>query len=106
MLIDMGIIDMRGKLYQPSNGTEGGGFLEHYCTNCFYDEFSRTGNENDRICDIISRAMCFDLSDPGYPKEWIFGENNRPTCTKFRDYTKGEPEVIDPKQINLFGGSK
>lgn len=96
------LVDMKGKPYCPSNGTEGEGFLEHYCANCFHDDYSRTGNEGERSCDIILRAMVFGIKDPEYPKEWVFAENNVPTCTKFWDYTKGEPPVIDPKQTNLF----
>lgn len=96
-LIEMGDHDMRGKPYCPSNGSEGDGFMEAYCYKCFYEDGDKEGT-----CQILSDAMSYFMDEEGYPVEWIFGQDNYPTCTKFWDVTKGEPPINDPNQANLF----
>lgn len=101
-----------GSSYRPSNGTEGMFFTGKFCDNCIHEKFSHTGNMGDLCCDILSNTMCFDQSDPEYPKEWIYDENGKPTCTAhvFWDWgtDNGEgngfnepppPEPFNPNQL-------
>lgn len=39
-------------------------------------------------CDIMLRTMAFDIGDPDYPSEWIYGEDG-PTCTAFEEVEGG-----------------
>lgn len=70
-----------GKLYSPSNGIEGEMFMEEYCYQCDKDsEYQLTGESG---CEILSRALCFNIKNERYPKEWIYNDNGQPTCTAF-----------------------
>lgn len=77
--------------YQPSNGTEGESFICHWCGNC-----ARSGapNRPDDAghelmgCSITGMTMAFDVDDPEYPKEWVYGADG-PMCTAF--IPEGEP---------------
>lgn len=98
------------KKYRPSNGTEGMWFMECHCFQCIHE------NPNPELkpkCDIITASMCFDVNEKEYPKEWIYGEDGKPTCTKFfkwdwgndgdpndRDNPKA-PIPEDPNQLCL-----
>jgi hypothetical protein len=102
------------KSYQPSNGTEGWFFECKFCDNCTKDKQRHTNDTNDPSCEILLSAMCFDINEPEYPKEWIYNDKNEPTCTAFkyhnwRDPFTGElilPEEIeqtnDPNQLKFF----
>ena len=65
-------------LYRPSNGTEGEIFMSQYCNRCIHDDI-----ENNKGCTIIAFSMAYFVSDPEYPKQWIYGDDGKPTCTKF-----------------------
>jgi len=81
-----------GQPYRPSNGTEGMMFEELYCNQCAledYDHETGTGG-----CDILTRALAFDMDDPEYPKEWIHGPDGQPKCAAFR-------ETLDATQKEL-----
>lgn len=61
----------------------------------------------ERQCEILADSMVFDVNDEEYPKEWIYGDDGKPTCTKhkYHDWENdGEPElpIDDPDQLNLF----
>lgn len=62
--------------YRPSNGSEGDDFTSRFCDIC------KNGN-GDTGCDIQNRTMAFDLSDPEYPSEWVYGLTGNPICTAF-----------------------
>jgi hypothetical protein len=46
----------RGKVYRPSNGTEGEMFMSRWCDRCTLDE-SRGGK-----CDRVARAMAYPVA--------------------------------------------
>lgn len=83
------------KPYQPSNGTEGMYFMAKFCDQCIHENPSP---DVDPKCDIITCSMCFSIGDPGYPKEWIYDDNDKPCCTKFHKWdwnTDGDPNDPD-----------
>jgi hypothetical protein len=96
--------------YIPSNGSEGMGFMSCFCERCIHDN---PDPEKNPKCDIIALAMLYYPTDPKYPGEWIY-KNNEPTCTKFvkwdwdNDGDPGDPDnpkapvIPDPRQLNLF----
>jgi hypothetical protein len=53
--------------YRPSNGTEGDGFIAHFCFNC--------ERNRDEDCPILAATFAFDVDDPEYPKEWVQDES-------------------------------
>lgn len=88
-----------GQPYRPSNGTEGDWFMSKFCSNCIYGKYEHTGDINDNPCEIANRAWLFDLSDEGYPEEWIYGHDGKPTCTTFKKWDWGRDDDgnwIDP----------
>ena len=62
--------------YRPSNGTEGEIFIGHFCEHCRKDLV----NEG---CKIQLRTMAFDIDEPEYPREWVYGADGKPTFTAF-----------------------
>ena len=97
------------KKYQPSNGTEGMYFTEKFCEQCLYEHIP-----SEKFCDIVVLTMGLNINDKEYPKEWVYNENNNPTCTKWQKWDWGdgyngwdEPpkppyEPNDPNQLMLF----
>jgi len=87
----LGIIMSRK--YMPSNGTEGGGFIEAFCWNCVHEKWIHTLRDGDKKCDILSRSMIYRIEDEEYPKEWTYDENGKPTCTAWKewDWKRGDP---------------
>jgi hypothetical protein len=92
--------------YVPSNGTEGEGFIEAFCWrffhwrfieafcwNCANEKWIHTFKDGDKKCDILSRSMIYRVEDEEYPKEWIYDENGKPTCTAWKewDWKNGDP---------------
>lgn len=72
-----------GESYRPSNGSEGEEFMSQYCGQCKHDaKYQRTQDGKDG-CKIIVYSHAFDIGHPKYPKEWIYGNDGQPTCTKF-----------------------
>lgn len=63
-----------GQKYRPSNGTEGGLFMERYCHQCRRDS-------EERPCEILTRAVWADIDDPEYPAEWQYSDSRQPMCT-------------------------
>lgn len=87
------------KIYQPTNGTEGMCFQEHYCERCRKDDI-----ENKILCDIIARACSFDVTDKEYPKEWVCDDDgSNPRCTAFDDEAIPLPPPVDTETLPLFG---
>lgn len=95
------------KKYQPSNGSEGMGFTEHFCDNCINQH---PDPDNKKQCNILMRTMCYSIKDKEYPEEWIYDENNRPTCTAWVKWDWGKdddgewkeptpPPFDDPNQL-------
>lgn len=95
--------------YRPSNGTEGMIFEDNFCSHCIHDNAAK-----EKYCPIITAAMCFNPTEPEYPKEWII-KDEEPHCTNFvkwdwnndgdpddPDNPKAPPPPPDPNQLNLF----
>ena len=70
-----------GKPYRPSNGTEGEVFFSAYCSDC-------TKSQREEPCSIEGAAMFNRITDPDYPKQWIYGKDGQPKCTAFRQSKK------------------
>lgn len=70
------------KKYQPSNGTEGCGFMEVFCERCTKNR----PNAKNGGCGRLCRAMAYDIDHEKYPSEWVVDDDGRnPRCTAFRD---------------------
>ena len=67
--------------YRPSNGTEGGLFIEAWCFKCKKDK-KKIGN-----CRILARTLAFDINDKRYPKEWRYGKDRKPECVAFKEFS-------------------
>lgn len=99
-----------GKPYRPSNVTEGMYFIEEYCMNCLHCGPDPNGKKQ---CDILCASMCFNINEPGYPKEWVYDENDNPCCTNWQKWDLGNdgnpddpdnpkaPIPEDPNQLCL-----
>jgi hypothetical protein len=72
-------ISFTGKPYRPSCGTEGMDFAEIFCDRCIKDQ------DEDDPCTIYTNTMVFMQNEPEYPKEWIYDEQEQPTCTAFEE---------------------
>lgn len=81
------------RLYRPSNGTEGGGFIDYWCSQC-----ERDINED---CDILARSFAHDIDEPEYPREWIY-DTDGPRCTAFIERGKPLPPPKDDKTLDMF----
>lgn len=68
-------MNIKNKPYRPSNSTEGELFMSKFCYRCCHD-----WNE----CEILTNSLCYNIDEPEYPVEWIYDENGKPTCTKFK----------------------
>ena len=101
---------MGNKKYRPSNGTEGLGFVEHYCANCIHGKYEHTGDTNDNPCEILTRSFMCGIDDKDYPEEWQYDDSNRPTCTAWKKWDWGRdddgnwiepapPPTDDPNQL-------
>ena len=87
-----------GKKYRPSNGTEGEYFMEEHCYQCIHERWVHRQKEDrdEDKCEIISRSMCYDVSDPEYPSEWTYDDKGNPTCTKWVKFDWGSDD--DPRE--------
>lgn len=100
--------------YQPSNGTEGWSFVESHCMQCFHCDPDPNG---EKQCNILLRTLIHNVKDKEYPSEWIYDENDQPTCTQYKKWdwgNDGDPDdpdnpnklpigpSNDPNQVNLF----
>lgn len=103
--------DYTGKLYQPSNGTEGDWFTSKFCMRCIHCDPDPSGKKQ---CDILCRSLCFTTKDPEYPKEWVYDVSDKPVCTAWKEWDwnkQGNPDdpenpnyvqLEDPNQLKLF----
>lgn len=83
------------KKYQPSNATEGVGFIESHCMKCIHCD---PDPEGEKQCEILMRTMVYSVNDKEYPNEWVYLDD-KPTCTKWQkwDWEKDGPpdELIE-----------
>jgi hypothetical protein len=84
--------------YRPSNGTEGDIFDARFCSACTRDRPFGT-------CDVLTRTLIHQVSDPDYPTEWIIDDRG-PRCTAFTTEPDPPPvqsEVEAEGQLRMFG---
>jgi hypothetical protein len=48
--------------------------------------------------------MAYSPSDPEYPKEWVYGDDERPKCTGHTPIGDPDPWDVDENQIDMFAG--
>lgn len=95
-----------GTLYRPSNGTEGCGFYEDWCTHCQHDKPMSEGKDFQicdagDVCQIIADTLFYDVDDPKYPSEWTW-QNGCPTCSKFLSVDDETPRITpEERAANL-----
>ena len=103
---------MKTRPYRPSNGTEGMIFDDRWCSNCQRDAAYRADENRADPCEILSRSFGHNISDEGYPVEWIeddvkYPEPSNPRCTAFvsidAEDIDAELEAAreDPRQLGL-----
>lgn len=98
--------------YRPSNGSEGMGFTGEFCDNCVHEN---PDPDSKRKCELLSATMMLDPWEKGYPREWQYTPEGKPTCTAFvkwdwgndgdpddPDNPKKLPDPPDPCQMDLF----
>lgn len=73
---EVGMSELAGTPYRPSNGTEGDVFFCKYCELC-------KKNLVPEGCKIQLRTMAFDIDEPEYPKEWVHDKDGYAICTAF-----------------------
>lgn len=92
-----------GRPYRPGSGTEGMAFDELWCDHCARDAAYREAGEDADpaiACQILSDTLVYSVTDPEYPKEWVYDRNGVPCCTAFTtDPTK---PVRCNKTLDLF----
>jgi hypothetical protein len=93
--------------YRPSNGTEGEGFICHWCMRCLHDRAVRISEDYANGCVILASSLAFAIGDPNYPTEWVQDEDgNNPRCKAFIEDTHGDdwepPPPPDPSQLVLI----
>lgn len=92
---------MEGQPYRPTSGTEGAAFQERWCDHCARDAAFRADPDFGTGCQIVADTFAYDITDPKYPKEWVFDAEGRPKCTAFT--TDPACPVRCDKTIDLFG---
>ena len=51
-------------------------------------------------CLIIADTFAFEITDPKYPKEWVYDKDGRPSCTAFT--TDQKKPVRCGKTLDMF----
>lgn len=90
-----------GQPYRPSTGTEGAAFQERWCDQCARDAAFRDDPDFGTGCQIVADTFALDITNPKYPKEWVFDREGRPCCTAFT--TDPKCPVRCDKTIDMFG---
>jgi len=102
--------NLTGKAYCPSNGSEGTWFTDKFCFNCKHEKFMHTNSHKDALCELFSNSLIYDIKEPGFPKEWVYDKDDKPTCTA-HEYFKWDldesgnlidpPPPPDPNQVTI-----
>ena len=87
-----------GQPYRPTSGTEGECFHERFCYQCIHERWVHRQKEDrdEDKCVVLTATLGLGTDDPGYPKEWTYGEDGKPTCTKFVKFDWGTDD--DPNE--------
>lgn len=96
-----------GQKYRPSNATEGSIFINEWCANCAKDKEMSEGKpfeecEPHELCPLIGATHLYDVDDPKYPPEWIYGGDGQPKCTAFIPNGEELTPVRCEKTIDMF----
>lgn len=87
--------------------------MEAHCYQCIHERWIHRQKEDrdEDKCEIISRAMGYDVTDPQYPDEWTYDAKGVPTCTKWVKFDWGtdddprepgpKPPPDDPRQLMM-----
>ena len=67
--------------YYPANGTDGEIFTSEFCDRCY----KRYG------CSILMKSL-IGIE----PKQWIYDENDKPTCTSFNPNRPKQKRKVKP----------
>ena len=92
--------EMAGKPYRPSTGTEGAAFENEWCGWCARDAAFRDDPDRGEGCQIIADTFAYEITDPRYPKEWVFDRDGRPCCKAFT--TDPKMPVRCDKTLDMF----
>lgn len=63
--------------------------------NCIHCDPDPNGKKQ---CEILLNSLCFNIDEPGYPKEWIYDDSNKPCCTSWVKWdwgNDGNPDDSD-----------
>lgn len=92
------------KSYCPSNGSEGIAFEDGFCNRC-RSEASFRKTQHGGGCKIHLMALAFGTGDPQYPAEWIYDDNDNPTCTAFVDekYIPAANDIARRERLETAG---
>ncbi len=66
------------KRYRPANSSEGDEFMTRFCDRC-------SGLDREDGCSILIGSMLHAAGDDACPEEWVYGDDERPTCTAFEE---------------------
>ena len=66
--------------YRPSNGTEGEMFMSQFCYNCVKYPINPNAKHQ---CKILCNMMVFNINEKEYPKQMIYDDSGKPTCTAY-----------------------
>jgi hypothetical protein len=84
--------------YRPGSVVEAMRFMRAYCE-------SGCGHADDGgICtlDITARMEMFEIGEPDYPPQIVWGRNERPTCTAYQLTDDSPPRLRDlPGQLRF-----
>ena len=93
--------EMAGKPYRPGSGIEGMFFDDVWCSSCARDaEYRKNIDGPDSGCQILAATFRYKITDPAYPKQWIYDRTGKPCCTAFTTDPR-MPERCD-KTLELF----
>src|SRR5690349_20404813 len=77
------------RLYRPSSGTEGIGFMERWCANCERDKEWSEGKpfdecEDHERCELIANSYAYAVDDPEYHRQWVRAQNGDAWCLAYK----------------------
>jgi hypothetical protein len=89
-----------GAPYRPSNGSEGDYFQAKWCDDCQHCGDVGLGAWGCKK-EIDLMSMAYEIGEPGYPPEWIYGPDGQPMCTAHQR-ENAVPEWGDGIPINVM----
>lgn len=92
-----------GEQYVPSNGTEGGCFIEDWCCECARDKAMSEGVEFDE-CDDNEKCEILAASFRGEAVEWRELADGTTKCIAFVPKGQAIPAPRCEHTVDMFGG--